>query len=386
MYGYEKKTVNNINFQSNLAKKGKHKDERIVLKRQDARFVQKTNKPIQENVIQRVGEEEFVAEEVGNLGIMRGNVKGDIIATNGVSFGLVKKMPEIIKAVMDKLKENYNDERVQAVFGAEETRANIEKSELFIHALVVEHLKMGNCLDFSTLTFAKLVNIGYEKWIYRCYLDGKIKEMEKDNYIVIVRYKKGECFDISNPGTYDKGTVEVFKNRARMRITFSEYVNGENRRKKKLEKITLLGTGEPKPFNVEWEEVKYTLSAETETERLADHAFVITYNQEVANISDMEDESNAIVVDTWGKLPPMPLPSFLNGQNPDKYMLKKEDIKISKKQKSEGAPFDFSIIDSMVGETVENCAKEYVEKNESNITASYNLLKAGVKINKVYDL
>lgn len=386
MYEYEKKTDDNVNFESNRTEKGKRKDEGGVSKRQDARFVQKIRKPIQENVIQRIGEEGLVTKDVEDLGIMRGNVKSDIIATKGVSLELVKEMPQIIQGVMNQLKENYNDERVQAVFGAEETIANIEKSELFIHALVVEHLKMGNCLDFSTLAFAKLVDSGCGKWIYRCYLDGRFKEMETDNYTVIVRYKKGEGFDISNPGTYDKGTVEVFKNRSRMRITFSEYVDGENRKKKKLEKITLLGAGQPRPFNVEWEEVKYTLSAETETERSADHAFVITYNEEVANISDIEDEANAIVVDTWGKLPPMPLSVFLNGQNPDKYILKKENIKIDKKQKSEGVPFDFSIIDSMVGAIVESYAKKYVEENQSKITASNNLLIAGVKIDKVYDL
>lgn len=386
MYEYEKKTDDNVNFESNRTEKGKRKDERVVSKKQDARFVQKTRKPIQGNVIQRIGEEELVTKDVEDLGVMRGNVKSDILATKGVSLELVKEMPQIIQGVMNQLKEKCNDEKVQAVFGAEETIANIEKSELFIHALVVEHLKMGNCLDFSTLAFAKLVNIGYGKWIYRCYLDGRFKEMETGNYTVIVRYKKGEGFDISNPDTYGKGTVEVFKNRSRTRITFSEYVNGGNRTKKKLEKIILLGAGQPRPFNVEWEEVKYTLSAETETEKLADHAFVITYNEEVANISDIEDEDNAIVVDTWGKLPPMPLPVFLNGQNPDKYMLKKENIKIDKKQKSEGVPFDFSIIDSMVGAIVESYAKKYVEENQSKITASNNLLIAGVKIDKVYDL
>lgn len=386
MYEYGEKTGNNVNFEGNQTKKGVRKDERVVSKKQDVRFMQKTKNPIQRSVIQRDGEEERVAQDIEGLGVMRGNVKSDIIATKGVSLELVKEMPKIIQLVMEQLKKNCNDERVQAVFGAEETIANIEKSELFIHALVIEYLKMGNCLDFSTLTFAKLVGIGYGKWIYRCYLDGRFKEMETGNYTVIVRYKKGEGFDISNPDTYGKGTVEVFKNRSRTRITFSEYVNGGNRTKKKLEKIILLGAGQPRPFNVEWEEVKYTLSAETETEKLADHAFVITYNEEVANISDIEDEDNAIVVDTWGKLPPMPLPVFLNGQNPDKYMLKKENIKIDKKQKSEGVPFDFSIIDSMVGAIVESYAKKYVEKNQSKITASNNLLIAGVKIDKVYDL
>lgn len=385
MYGHEKKE-DNINFESNLAESRRRNYERTVSKRQDIRLVKNTGKPIQGKVVQKTGEEFTVAYDEDVLAVKRGNVRRDILDTGGKSFALVKEMPNIIELVVSKLKENYSDERVQSVFGVEETIANIENSKPFIHALIVKHLKAGNCLDFSTLAFAKLVNIGYGKWIYQCYLDGKFKEMEKDNYTVIVRYKKGEGFDILNPGTYDKGIVQVFKNRSRTHITFNEYVNGENRKKKKLEKITLLGVGEPKPFNAEWEDVKYTLCAETETERSADHAFVITYNEEVANISYIEDEVNAIVVDTWGKLPPMPLPLFLNGGNPDKYMLKKENIKISKKQKSEGVPFNFSIIDSMVGEIVENYAKEYIERNGSNITASYNLLAAGVKINKVYDL
>lgn len=103
MYEYEKKTDDNVNFESNRTEKGKRKDEGVVSKRQDARFVQKIRKPIQENVIQRIGEEGLVAYDEDVLAVMRGNVRSDIIATKGKSYFLVQQIPNIIDEIIENL-------------------------------------------------------------------------------------------------------------------------------------------------------------------------------------------------------------------------------------------------------------------------------------------
>lgn len=380
MYGYEKKKGNNINFQSNLAKKGKHKDERIVSKRQDARFVQKTSKPMQENVIQRVGEEHRVANDKDVLAVKRGNVRRDIIATKGKSYFLVQQIPNIIDEIIENLGILCKDSNMYGSMGreAKQIDGDIEELKPFIHALVVKYLKVGNCLDFSRLVFSKLVEQNYGKWVYQCSLDKKEK-IEGRKRKVIVEYEKKHKFDILNPDTYENVNVKL----GSKMIPLNEYIKNNFQSFSHMQIDSAQCESSIKIYGNKYIRERYTISVSGKSQKsIYDHAFVITYPDEVKVISEM-DIRKAMVVDSWGGLSPRTLQAFLNYGNPYQADLDTQDIKIEVKQQSQGNPFSFPKIEQMVQGIVARYA-EGIKETDPEVQKTYRKARRGEKIDKVY--
>lgn len=381
MYEYEKKTDDNVNFESNRTEKGKRKDEGVVSKRQDARFVQKIRKPIQENVIQRIGEEGLIAYDEDVLAVMRGNVRSDIIATKGKSYFLVQQIPNIIDEIIENLYILCKDANMYGSMGRDAEQI-LDNPELrpFIHALVVKYLKVGNCLDFSKLVFSKLVERNYGKWVYQCYLDKKeIYVRRDDQFFITVRCKEKDSFDILNPSTYSVAEI-YFKGK---NIPFDEYVHGNNPTGYPLEEIDSAIYLKNKKLQDGSVQMKYMISTLRSRQKNAyDHAFVITYPDEVNTVSDM-DIRKAMVVDAWGGLSPRTLQAFLNYGNPYKADLDTQDIKISVKQQSQGNPFSFPKIEQMVQVIVAKYARG-VKRTDPEVQDIYQQARSGQEIDRVY--
>lgn len=380
MYEYENKADDNVNFESNLTKKRKGSHERAVLQRQDTRLVKNIGKPLQAKVVQRIGEEDCVAKDKDVLEVKRGNVKGDIIATEGKSYFLVQQIPNILTEIAINLDVLCKDADMYGSMGREAKQIvdNINGLDPFIHALVVKYLKVGNCLDFSKLVFAKLVEKNYGKWIYRCYLDKRVIVEQRDDEICInVRYKKGTDFNILEPTTYSMAEIK-YKDKY---VQFEEYVNGNN----------------PTGYRIECKEghsVKYEIMGDLIMEKyylrilrfrqknIYDHAFVITYPDEVKTVSEMKRDE-AMVVDSWYGCPPMLLRSFLERNNPYRAVLAEENIKIAEIQKSRENPFNFPKIEQMIQNIVAGYAKK-INKDDLKVKEIYNRACRGEDIDRVY--
>lgn len=382
MYEYEKKVDGKVNFKSNLTKKRKGSHERVVSERKAARLVKNTGEPIQGNVIQRIGEEHRVANDKDVLAVKRGNVRKDIIDTKGKSFFLVQEIPNILAEIHENLDVLCEDTDMYGSMGREAKQIvdDIKELEPFIHALVVKYLKVGNCLDFSKLVFAKLVEKNYGKWVYQCYLDKKEIHTQRDDYYPVnVIHRKGSGFDILNPGTYSMAKI---RKGIMGYIPFDQFVNGKN------------STGYP--LNIDsaiyvkrkervdgYIEAEYRVSTlKSRQKDVYDHAFVITYPDEVNTVSDMNIRK-AMVVDSWGGLSPRTLQAFLNYGNPYEADLDAQDIKISVKQQSMGNPFSFPKIEQMVQSITAKYAAG-IKETDSQVQAIYQSAQGEDGIDRVY--
>lgn len=337
---------------------------------------------VRTGIIQKIIEHQVANDREVNM-VKRGNTRGDIIASKGRSYFLVQEIPHILDDIFkDLVAIAYGEGRSDQLKGEATAVLNdIGNLKPYIHALVVKYLQVGNCLDFAKLVFAKLVERDYGKWIYECYLDKKIADQETDDkFPVNVKYRVGSRgFDILRPDTYNQAEIH-YKGED---ILFSDYVKGKNPTGAPISVLNATLEKEGNDSNNSWHTQLYWLVIERQRIKNAyDHAFVITYDSDVDQVSDMEIRQ-AMVVDAWGGLPARTLQIFLNYGNPYKKDLEAEDIKIKNKKQSLGNPFTYPKIEQRIRQIVSRYAALHPE-NDEDVSALYRKALNNERIDRVY--
>lgn len=379
MYEYKKQSVDHENFRNNI-KKETYSNHLLKTRHvQNICFPKDIRGVISRKTIQRIGEEHLVAYDEDVLAVKRGNVRSDIVDTHGKSYFLVQEIPNILDDIFEKLCAVVNDREM--CDEANIILEDIMELKPFIHALVVKYLKVGNCLDFSKLVFTKLVEKNYGKWIYECYLEKSVPQnIEDDEWIINIKYKdKAEKqFDILNPATYADAKVK-YKGKD---IPLRDYLDGENPTGyplKMMNTAILLKREE----SMGMIEMKYIMPViKTKLRQAYDHAFVITYPDEVNTASEMNIRW-AMVVDSWGGLSPRTLQAFLNYGNPYKDDLDTKDIKIRNKKQSTGNPFHFPNVEKMIQHIVDQHIMN-IREDSPEVQQVYQDAVEGRNIDRVY--
>ncbi len=315
-------------------------------------------------VIQRTGEEQAVLDSADVRKMRRGNYIKDIIDTKGMSYYLVpriKKMLDEIYVFIQRMAEPSKPGEPEVPdeikTDAQSLIDRFQEMEPFIHAMAVRYLGVGNCLDFSRVVYAKLVEKNYGKWIYRCYLErmevGTGKPLLLRKRII---YPKGKSFDVKNAATYAEAKIE---NKGQ-KVSFEQYLQGENQFGIPIQILGDKRQGEPKDMGDSW--MVWYIFEVPPYQNLFDHAFVVTSGMKVRDAREF-NPGEAVVVDGWRALPAMPLGVFLaqRGMTP-------ADVKIGEIHQSTGPPFTYPWLEETVKEVVGRHIAE-VQKEVQDIAA-----------------
>lgn len=321
--------------------------------------------------IQREGEEQEVLGSEDVQQIKRGNYAEDIMkpeATgeiNGLPYFLVPQIRKILDRIHLRIyemaisKKQTNEKDV-----ANKLVDNMEECEPFIHAMVVQYLKVGNCLDFAEVIFSKLVGKGYKKWIYECCLERMVQSGNSHGFfnVIFSSEAEGNTFDIANNATYGNALIRD----GGKKIGVAAY----------LQKHGIQGPckeGAPKHTSLGYSQ-KYTYTIPMWKNDL-DHAFVITSAEKVEDAGQLNPDE-ALVVDGWLHVPVMSLGEYLSVVN-----LKIEEVKLQRSHPSDGLSLSLPWLQSVVEEEADKAKTEALaerksERGEQLVAQIYRNLKA----------